>query len=144
MVQLDQENPNPAYRCGRLLAVLEEAQRAAIPNLNTTVVDRFYGTASSAPASVFSRLLKGVQPHLAKLLRDNRGAHFAIQGRLEQILSGLSADAAFPRILTLEEQGLFALGYYHQRAHSRAEMLAAVERQRQSRQPEEPEPNPET
>jgi CRISPR-associated protein Csd1 len=143
MVQLDQENSNPAYRCGRLLAVLEEAQRAAISNLNTTVVDRFYGTASSAPASVFSRLLKGVQPHLAKLHRDNRGAYFAIQSRLEQILSGLSADAAFPRTLTLEEQGLFALGYYHQRAHSRAEMIAAAERRRQNGQTEEPELNPE-
>ena len=121
MVQLDQENPNPAYRCGRLLAVLEEAQRAAIPNLNTTVVDRFYGTASSAPASVFSRLLKGAQPHLAKLLRDNRGAHFAIQGRIEQILSGLSADVAFPRTLT--EQNIMPTSRRNQLVRSKLGLL---------------------
>ena len=131
MVRLDVDNPEPAYRCGRLMAVLEEAQRAAMPNVNSTVVDRFFGTASTAPASVFSRLLRGVQPHLAKLQRDNRGAHVAIQRRLEEILSGLPSDKGFPRTLTLEQQGLFSLGYYHQRAHDQAEMREAAERRRQ-------------
>lgn len=59
MVQLDPDNPNSAYRCGRLLAVLEAVQRLAIPGIKATVVDRFFGTASSAPASVFGRLVRG-------------------------------------------------------------------------------------
>ena len=54
MVNLDLENPNPAYRCGRLLAVLAEIQRNAIGK--AAIVDRFYGTASSAPVAVFGRL----------------------------------------------------------------------------------------
>lgn len=129
MTQLNLDNPNPGYLCGRLLAVLEGAQTAALPGIKATIVDRFYGTASSAPASVFGRLLRGVQPHLGKLQRDRPGVYRAIQRRLEDIQSGLSS---FPRTLTLEEQGLFALGYYHQRAYDRAQAREAAERPRQS------------
>ena len=119
MVELEQQNRNPAYLCGRLLYVLEDAQRAAITSINSTIVDRYFGTASTAPASVFSRLLRGAQPHLSKLQRDNRGAYSAIQRRMTEILEGLPE---FPRTLTLEEQGLFALGYYHQRARQYREI----------------------
>jgi len=127
MVQLDESRAEPAYLCGRLLAVIEEAQRLAVPGIKATVVDRFYGTASSAPASVFGRLLRGVQPHLAKLQRDRPGAYGALQRRLEEVQAGLQG---FPRVLTLEEQGLFALGYYHQRAADRAAARAAAEAKR--------------
>jgi CRISPR-associated protein Csd1 len=127
MVQLDPTNPSAAYQCGRLLAVLEDIQRAAIPNAKATIVDRFFGTASSAPASVFGRLMRGAQPHLAKLERDNPNAYRALQRRMEEVTANLNG---FPRTLTLEEQGLFSLGYYHQRAHDRAEAKAAGERKR--------------
>ncbi len=130
MVQLDPENPNAAYRCGRLFAVLEEVQRLAVPSAKATIVDRFFGTASSAPASVFGRLLRGAQPHLAKLERDRPNAYHALQRRLEDIQAGLSG---FPRTLTLEEQGLFALGYYHQRAYDRAQAREASERRKAER-----------
>ena len=116
MIELDLNSSSPAYRCGRLLAVIESAQRLAIPGIKNTVVDRFYGTASTAPASVFSRLLSGVRPHLSKLERDRPGAYYALQRRLEDILAGISG---FPRTLNLEEQGLFALGYYQQLADLR-------------------------
>jgi CRISPR-associated protein Csd1 len=127
MTELDMASTNPAYLCGRLLAVLEDIQRAAIPGAKATIVDRFFGTASSAPASVFGRLLRGAQPHLSKLERDNPNAYRALQRRMEEVASRLDG---FPRTLTLEEQGLFSLGYYHQRAHSRAEAIAASERKK--------------
>ena len=127
MVQLDVGHKSPAYHCGRLLAVLEEIQRAAMPGINATIVDRFFGTASTAPASVFGRLVRGGQPHLAKLERDRPGTYGALQRRLEEVLAQLSS---FPRTLTLQEQGLFALGYYHQRAADRAAARAAAERRR--------------
>ena len=127
LIALDTETLSPGYRCGRLLAVLEQAQRLAIPNLNQTIVDRFYGTASTAPRSVFSRLIQGARPHLAKLQRDRRGAAFALNRRLEEIMAGITS---FPAVLSLEEQGLFALGYYHQRADDRAKALEAAARRR--------------
>jgi CRISPR-associated protein Csd1 len=127
MVELDPEHSSPAYRCGRLLAVLEQAQRLAIPGIGATIVDRFFGTASSAPASVFPRLLRGAQPHLAKLERDRPGAFIALQRRLEDIQAGIPASG-FPRTLSLHDQGLFALGYYHQRAFDRAQAREASKR----------------
>jgi len=117
MQQINLDNHEPAYLCGRLLAVLEAVQREALPRINTTVVDRFYGTASTAPAVVFSQLMKMAQSHLAKLRRDKPGAHIALQQKLEEIQSKLNN---FPRTLTLEQQGLFSLGYYHQRAADHA------------------------
>lgn len=138
MVQLDQENTNPAYRCGRLFAVLEQAQRLAIPGIKATIADRFFGTASSAPASVFGRLVRGAQPHLAKLERDRPGAAFALQRRLEEIQAGIPS-AGYPRTLALEDQGLFALGYYHQRAFDRAQAREAAERRKRGEQAPEAE-----
>jgi CRISPR-associated protein Csd1 len=135
MVQLDTDNTDPAYLCGRLLAVLEEVQRAAMPGVNATIVDRFYGTASTAPQSVFSRLLKGAQAHLSKLARDNRAAHGALQSRLEDVLSRIDAKDNFPRTMNLEQQGLFSLGYYHQRAHSRAQARETAQRRRDGEGP---------
>jgi CRISPR-associated protein Csd1 len=121
MEKLNSANRDPAYLCGRLFALLEAVQRAAIPGSNTTITDRFFGTASSAPASVFGRLLRGAQAHLNKLLKEKTGTYEALQRRLEDVQRGLTT---FPRILTLEEQGLFSLGYYHQRAADRAAAIA--------------------
>lgn len=116
MVRLEVEHPSIAYHCGRLLAVMEKIQRRAIPNVNTTIVDRFYGTASSSPASVFGTLLRNVQPHLA-VLRANpatRGAAINLGRELEDVTSKVEG---FPRTLKLQEQALFSLGYWHQRAY---------------------------
>jgi len=121
MIELDVSNTEPAYLCGRLLAELEQAQRTASPGVKATIVDRYYGTACTAPGTVFGTLVQNAQSHLSKLERDNRPAYVGIQRTIEDILSGLNA---FPKTLTLDEQSLFALGYYHQRAHNRAQALA--------------------
>ena len=118
MVKLDPNHPSAAYQCGRLLAPLEQAQRLAITSIKATIVDRFFGTASSAPASVFGNLIRNAQPHLSKLQRDNPPAYHALQQRLEGIMAEIGS---FPVTLNLKEQALFALGYYHQRAHDRAQ-----------------------
>lgn len=107
---LDPDNTNIGYNLGRLFAVLEKVQEEANPGLNATIRDRYYGAASSSPVSVFSTLMKLKNHHLAKL--DNRGrAH-----NFEKEISGIVAHIdGFPGILKLEDQGRFAIGYYHQR-----------------------------
>jgi CRISPR-associated protein Csd1 len=133
MVELDPENQNPAYLCGRLLAVLERIQQLAIPRAGSTITDRFYGTFSSAPASVAGVLLRKSQAHLSKLRKERPGHEKALQAKLEQITHpGLKT---FKKTLTLQEQGLFALGYYHQRAQDRAEAIARKQEKQQT-QPE--------
>jgi CRISPR-associated protein Csd1 len=116
MVELDLDNRDPAYLCGRLFAELEAVQRQALGDVGAGIVARYYGTASSAPATVFGRLVRGAQPHLTKLRRDRPGAYRALDERLQEIQSGLQR---YPATLTLLEQGMFALGYYHQRAADR-------------------------
>lgn len=104
-VGLDKDSTSVGYRLGRLMAVLERVQNSP----NKTIVDRYYGAASTRPATVFPRLVAMAQHHLAKL---NVGLQFFYQARLSEVIDGI---AVFPAVLTMEEQGLFALGYYHQR-----------------------------
>ncbi|SHF51564.1 CRISPR-associated protein Csd1 [Desulfofundulus australicus DSM 11792] len=115
MEELDFRRSSPPYLCGRLLAVLEEAQqRAANFKLNTTLVDRFYGAASTAPASVFGNLLRlSTTAHLPEVGRE-------VNLLVEEILSRLDKAGGFPRTLNLPQQAEFALGFYHQRAYFRA------------------------
>lgn len=107
---LDPENSNIGYNLGRLFAVLEKIQEEALPGLNATIRDRYYGAASSSPVSVFSTLMKLKNHHLSKL--DNRGrAH-----NLEKEIAGIVTHVdSFPSILNIHDQGQFAIGYYHQR-----------------------------
>ncbi len=115
MVELDPDNRDPAYLCGRLFAELEAVQRRALGEVGAGIVGRYFGTASSAPATVFGRLIRGAQPHLMKHRRRSR-AYQALDQKLQDIQSGLTR---YPTTLTLLEQGMFALGYYHQRAADR-------------------------
>lgn len=110
-VSLDRDNPNQAYQLGRLFAAVETAQRAALGKVNATIRDRYFGAASATPAAVFPILLRGVQNHFGKLRKSGKGIW--LEREIEEITSHLSPQ--MPRALKLEEQGRFALGYYHQR-----------------------------
>lgn len=106
---LDPTNVHPAYRLGRLFAVLEKVQEEASPGLNATIRDRYYAAASSAPVSVFTALLRLKNHHLGKL--NPRRAT-----QMENLIGDILGEVPdFPRILSLPDQGRFALGYYHQR-----------------------------
>lgn len=116
---LDPTNQHASYRLGRLFAVLEKIQEeSAGGNLNKTIRDRYYGAASSTPASVVPLLLKLKNHHVSRL--DERGQRMlyrAFQDHrpddyIGEILAGVGD---IPAHLTLPEQGRFALGYYHQR-----------------------------
>lgn len=132
MVECDTSCPDPAYLCGRLLAVLESIQYAAQGDVNATIVDRYYGTASSAPASAFGRLLRGVHSHLSKLERDKFGAFKRLETQLQEILDQFQENA-FPSTLNLLAQGRFALGYYHQKSADRRAMEAAVKNKKMTK-----------
>ena len=114
MERLDPGRRTPAYLSGRLLAVLEEAQKRAQGfQINRTLVERFYGAASTAPAATFGMLLRTASvAHLPKA--------GPLNPLVEEVLSALDDAGGFPKTLTLEEQAEFALGFYHQRADFRA------------------------
>ena len=108
-------HPSSAYHCGALLAVLANLQRAALGDVGAGVVQRYYAAASQTPGLIMGRLIANARNHLAKL---EPGLAWWYEERIAQIMARLG-DAA-PRILDLEGQGLFALGYYQKLAELRA------------------------
>jgi CRISPR-associated protein Csd1 len=114
-VSLNSDNIDPAYRLGRLFAVLEGAQIAAQGRgLNATIRDKYYAAASATPASIFPLLLRTVNHHLSSLRKDGKGGlAFMFEKRTGDILSALGDT--FPRSFPIDAQGRFAIGYYHEK-----------------------------
>lgn len=108
-VSLDTSNTNVGYRLGRLFAALEKIQSEASPGINATIRDKFYGAASSTPVTVFGNLMRLKNHHLAKL--ENAGRRVNLERLIGEIVSGIQD---FPPHLALDDQGRFAIGYYHQ------------------------------
>ena len=109
-VSVNKESTNIPYNLGRLFAVLERTQKAANPNINTTIKDRFFNSASATPSLVFPSLINLAQKHLAKL---NEGQRIALDKSIGELSDKLGET--FPKQLMLAEQGAFQLGYYQQR-----------------------------
>lgn len=129
--KLDTENCSPPYICGRIFAVLESIQRAALgKDINAGIRERFFTFASTNPSSAFGRLMKLTQNHLTKLKNEKAGLAVVLDRELQELISKIQE---FPAIFALEEQGQFAIGYYHQKqdtwknAKSNAELKAATE-----------------
>jgi len=111
---LNENHPHPAYHCGRLMAVLARLQNEALGDVGAGVVQRYYAAASCTPALVLGRLTRNSQPHLGSLKKAKPGLAIWYESKIANIWSRIKDDV--PRILTLEEQTLFALGYYQQMA----------------------------
>ena len=118
-MSLDTSETNAAYRLGRLFALYEQVQLAALgSSVNVTIRDRYFGAASATPASVFPILARNAMHHLASIRKgDKGGLAYWFERQIESVLEGM--NSAFPKSLRLEEQGRFAIGYYHQKSSKR-------------------------
>lgn len=108
-VSLNTESAYSPYVLGRLFAVLEGVQQAANPGINTTIKDRFFNAACATPAAIFPILLKLSNSHLKKL---DTGSAVWFSRQIGELMERL--DSEFPAHQSLQEQGAFILGYYHQ------------------------------
>lgn len=109
-VALDTSRDDPAYVTGRIFALLEKIQSdSAGGDLNATIKDRYFSAASATPGIVFPRLIRLSQHHLAKMETPQK---IYYEKQLGEAMSKLQCFAGH---LTLEDQGLFAIGYFHQR-----------------------------
>lgn len=112
---LNKEHPEPAYQCGRLLAVLASLQRAALGDIGAGVVQRYYVAASQTPGLTLGRLFNNAKNHLNKL---DGGLTYWYEDQIAEIMSRI--QDRIPSTLNLDQQSLFALGYYQQIAANRA------------------------
>ncbi len=108
---LNEESREPAYVLGRLFSVLESIQMDANPGIKATIRDRYFNSACATPASIFPVLIKLKNSHMKKLERDKGGAKVYYEKLLTELMGKLDE---YPKRLSLEEQGKFILGYYHQ------------------------------
>lgn len=108
---LNEQSDNKAYVLGRLFAVLEKAQEDANPGINTTIKDRYFTSACATPASVFPVILRLSNHHISKAEYG-----YSSENRIKGIMDILEVDKnPFPKNLSLDNQGIFILGYYHQK-----------------------------
>lgn len=109
MKGLNPDNPNVAYQCGRLFAMYELLQQEAMPNNSTSVLERYYGSASTTPAIIFGPLARQASIYYGKI--DEK-----YKTRYQKIISEIGDHIPeFPKTLNIQEQAQFSLGYYQQR-----------------------------
>ncbi len=113
-VSFDPARTDLPYLLGRLFAVLEKAQEEAIPGTNATIKDRYLGSAAATPQLVLPLLLKNATNHIAKLRKDSEKQGRAIY--LDRLIQDIHCELNhYPKTQNAEEQGVFMIGYYHQR-----------------------------
>ncbi|TBN38298.1 type I-C CRISPR-associated protein Cas8c/Csd1 [Paracoccus subflavus] len=115
-VALDPTSKDIGYVLGRLFAAYENVQKTALgKNVNATIRDKFYGSASSTPSRVFGSLAANAFNHLSKIRKEKPAFAHYLQDEIEKIANLLDVSGEpFPASLPPTAQAKFALGYYHQ------------------------------
>ena len=110
-MSLNEKANQKEYVLGRLFAVLEKAQLDANPGIKSTIKDRYFTSACATPATIFPTLLRLSNHHISKAEYG-----YAIDNQIKGIMEILNVeDNPFPKNFSLEQQGIFILGYYHQK-----------------------------
>lgn len=113
---------NAAYHCGGMMAVYAAIQKAAMPDVNTGIVERFYASAIQMPALVIGQLSRQSNHHLEKI--ENSWLAERYREKLQQL--SVALGSTIPATLNLEQQSYFALGYYQMGAKLNQEKLEHI------------------
>jgi CRISPR-associated protein Csd1 len=117
LVALDRDEINVGYRLGRLFALLDYAQYLSVGSVNAGLKEKFFASASSTPRRIFPSILRMYQNHLsdARKSPETRDRANYTDSEIKQVMDGLEAHMPFPTTLSLDDQGRFIVGFYHQR-----------------------------
>ena len=107
MSEYDPKHKSSAYHCGAAMAVHAAIQNVAMKNVNATIVQRYYSSASQMPALVLGQISRLSAYHLEKIENE------WLRKQYEEALDGAycAIGNEIPATLTLEQQAYFALGY---------------------------------
>jgi CRISPR-associated protein Csd1 len=103
-----------AYVCGQIFAKLESIQYAALGDRNAGIRERYFTYAMTSPAAAFGRLFNLHSKHFTKLRNEKPGLAINLDKELQLLCKEVNINS-FPTTFMLEEQGQFAIGYYHQK-----------------------------
>lgn len=103
-----------AYVCGQIFAKLESIQYVALGDVNSGIREKYFTYAMTSPAAAFGRLFNLHSKHFTKLKNEKPGLAINMDKELQELCRKDNIKS-FPATFTLEEQGQFAIGYYHQR-----------------------------
>lgn len=112
-VNLNESCTNQAYVLGRLFSVMEKIQLASADwNINRTIKDSYFNSASNTPKIIFSKLFPLSETHMKKLMRDKPGLAKTLNQEKRELLSKITQP--IPLRFSPEEIDCFYIGYYHQ------------------------------
>ena len=114
-MSLDTTSMDYGYLLGRVFAVVEKIQHEANGNLNTTIRDRYFSGAMSAPSRVFVPLIQNAFDNLPKVRKNKGGLSGYFEKLLNDVFDKIDATEGFKHSLTPDEQAQFIIGYFHQR-----------------------------
>ncbi|MFM2074500.1 MAG: hypothetical protein RJB34_805 [Pseudomonadota bacterium] len=123
---LNENEESIAYQLGCQFALCELAQRVAIGKVNAGVKDKFFSSASATPKTVFANLYRNFNHHVSALRKGKKADDWPgdpqklagwLEARTGKILAHIESNKGFPYQMSLADQGMFVLGYYHQKFH---------------------------
>lgn len=103
-----------AYVCGQIFAKLESIQYAALGDRNAGIREKYFTYAMTSPSAAFGRLFNLNAKHFTKLKSEKPGLAVTLDKELQELCKYIDIQS-FPALFHLEEQGQFAIGYYHQK-----------------------------
>ena len=114
-MELNSNNQSTGYLLGRLFAVLERTQLAALGDVNASIRDKYIGAAATTPARVFSTLLRGYEVHLSALRKKSMGLAVKYDKELNEIVAQLSTESpVLPKTLSSDEQAEFYIAFHQE------------------------------
>ncbi len=144
LMRTDPNDENPARRLGQLFAVLDNAQYQSLGEVNSSLADKYLGAAAATPALIFPSIIQNARRHCRRMQRGhsdridasgnrrnpekNKSIGHALELQIESLVSKFQE---FEPQLPVQDQGLFFIGFYQERADARARAAAAAEKKRQ-------------
>lgn len=112
--ELDLHNDDQGYMLGRLMSYIEGMRQTAINNFNISIAEHIFISALASPKSVFPMLMIKMRNYArtARKRAYTAGKARWIEAKINDMLSRFNE---FPEHLALDDQGLFIIGYHHQK-----------------------------
>ncbi|MBL0318115.1 MAG: type I-C CRISPR-associated protein Cas8c/Csd1 [Alphaproteobacteria bacterium] len=114
LMTLQEDNRDIGYVLGQLFSIYDKLKEEETDG-RANRRDKFFSALSTRPCAVISRLEHLSQCDLKKLRRskETRGLAITREKQIQKAMSKLAGP--IPPTLSVEQQAMFALGYYHQR-----------------------------